>query len=88
MDIDNCAIVPWILVQNSLAKREHDLSDKQVKWFDNHVYLRIKRMYEKLNHETDNTLLRFYMWVEHWSDAYILDPETFEKRHPPLLKGN
>lgn len=82
-------IMPDVVAQACLEQRRHDLTPAQAEWFVRHVdvwtrWFHANNAKWKRSLESDGNQGRdqLYVWVNHWLDAYLLDPRRYQDRHP------
>ena len=74
-----------------LNKKKHFLTEEQSYWFIAHVDLWVRwfhannsRWRRRLENDGRDWMC---MWIEHWRDAYLHDPEHYRNNHPHYLLG-
>jgi hypothetical protein len=82
-------IMPDVVAETCLGKRQHNLTDDQRAWFVKHVdtwtrwfHANNAEWKRSLESEGDQGRDQLYVWVNHWLDSYLLDPERYQKQHP------
>ena len=82
-------IMPDVVAETCLAARDHTLTAEQYKWFVEHVDVWTRWFHannaewkRSLESEGNQGRDQLYVWVNHWLDAYLLDPERYQRQHP------
>ena len=81
--------VDSVLAERPEARRR--LTPNQIDWFYNHVDQRFRYLHaldpkwRKWSEDRDRRIdprLQARVWIRHWLDAYLLDPERYQQRCP------
>ena len=81
--------MPDVIAETCLGQRQHSLTPAQVSWFIRHVdvwtrWFHANNAKWKMSLEAKDNSGRdqLYVWVNHWLDAYLLNPERYQSQHP------
>ena len=81
--------MPDVVAETCLGKRQHNLTADQRAWFVKHAdawtrwfHANDAEWKRSLESEGNRGRDQLYVWVNHWLDAYLLDPERYQKQHP------
>lgn len=79
---ERTAILPILIAETVLARREHSLSSKQIQWFIAYCDQRIRTLYQanqnwkrKLNSRSNAGRDLCYTFINHWLDSYLKSGE-------------
>jgi hypothetical protein len=86
-----CGLLPDVVAGTCCDRRRLPYDDKRA-WFIKHVdtwvrwfhanNVKWRRMLDGGNRD------QLYVWVNHWLDAYLLDPVMYQERHPLDVLNN
>jgi len=82
-------IMPGVIAETCLGRRQHTLTPAQAAWFVRHVdvwtrwfHANNPKWKRSLESKSNAGRDQLYVWVNHWLDAYLLDPERYQAQHP------
>ncbi len=84
---EHTPIMPDVIAETVLDRRQHNLDADAQKWFIEHADLRVRFMFtndKKWKRRLKGEQCRefTYMFVNHWADAYLKSPALYRERHP------
>ena len=86
------ALLTDVLVDQVLTEKAFGLSSDQTAWFKEHVNHRLCWLYANnskwhiwlSDQGRVDPRLQAKVWIRHWLDAYVRNPDQYEDQHPPL----